>query len=68
MADSKKKDRANIPIHILVYFNSWEDLQEKVKTTDYKAKTENMLNFAKKHHDKMLDRWNNIIIEYSKMI
>ena len=53
---------------ILVYFNSWEDLQEKVKTTDYKAKTQNILNFAKKHHDKMLDRWNNIIIEYSKMI
>jgi hypothetical protein len=53
---------------ILVYFNSWEDLQEKVKTTDYKAKTENILNFAKKHHDEMLQRWNNIIVEYSKTV
>jgi hypothetical protein len=51
---------------ILVYFDSWEDLQEKVKTTDYKARTETILKFAQKHHDDMLSRWNIIINRYNQ--
>ena len=51
---------------ILVYFDSWEDLQEKVKTTDYVAKTQTILEFAQKHHDDMLSRWKNIITEYNQ--
>ena len=49
---------------ILVFFDSWEDLQYKIKTTDYKSKTQKILNFAQNHHDNMLSRWNFIINQY----
>lgn len=49
---------------ILIYFDSWEDLQHKIKTTDYKAKTKIILDFAQKHHDDMLSKWNSIINQY----
>lgn len=49
---------------ILVFFDSWEDLQYKIKTTDYKLKTQKILEFAQKHHDDMLSKWNSIINQY----
>jgi len=50
---------------ILVFFDSWDDLQIKIKTTDYEEKTKTILNFAKKHHDNTLTLWNNIINNYN---
>jgi hypothetical protein len=50
---------------LFVFFDSWEDLQEKVKTTDYIEKTNTILTFAKKHHDEMLRRWKHIIDLYN---
>jgi hypothetical protein len=49
---------------LLVFFDSWEDLQEKVKTIDYETKTQTILDFSKKHHDEMLSRWNTILEKY----
>jgi hypothetical protein len=49
---------------LLVFFDSWEDLQEKVKTIDYETKTKTILDFSKKHHHEMLSRWNTILEKY----
>ncbi len=42
---------------LFVYFDSWEDLVEKVKTTDYDAMRERILRFSQKHQEEMLNRW-----------
>uniref|UniRef100_A0A6C0DJM7 Methyltransferase FkbM domain-containing protein n=1 Tax=viral metagenome TaxID=1070528 RepID=A0A6C0DJM7_9ZZZZ len=49
---------------LFVFFDSWQDLKEKVNTTDYKEKTKTILEFAKTHHDIMLSRWNSVIEKY----
>lgn len=40
-----------------VYFDSWQDLAQKIRTTDYQAKKEYILNFADNHRNTMLSRW-----------
>jgi len=52
--------------NLFVYFDSWEDLQEKVRTTDFIKKTETILLFAKEHHDEMLARWKHVIDLYKR--
>ena len=49
---------------LFVFFDTWEDLQEKVKTTDYVKQTDTILHFAKEHHDEMLSRWKQVIEMY----
>ena len=49
---------------LFVYFDTWDDLQEKVKTIDFIKKTETILLFAKEHQDEMLGRWKQIIDMY----
>uniref|UniRef100_A0A6C0HMY1 Methyltransferase FkbM domain-containing protein n=1 Tax=viral metagenome TaxID=1070528 RepID=A0A6C0HMY1_9ZZZZ len=49
---------------LFVYFDTWNDLQEKVKTTDFIKKTETILLFAKEHQDEMLGRWKKVIDMY----
>jgi len=51
---------------LLVYFDSWEDLREKVNTTDYENKTKKILEYAEKHSSDTLSKWNHIISEYTK--
>jgi hypothetical protein len=51
---------------LLVYFDSWEDLQEKIKTTDYEKQTQKILDFAKKHEVTILSQWNAILDNYTK--
>jgi len=49
---------------LFVFFDTWEYLQDKVKTTDYMKQTETILHFAKQHHDEMLSRWKEVISMY----
>jgi hypothetical protein len=49
---------------LIIYFDSWLDLQNKIKTTDYKAQTEKILKYAEKHSEITLYFWNNIITNY----
>uniref|UniRef100_A0A6C0B8N3 Glycosyltransferase n=1 Tax=viral metagenome TaxID=1070528 RepID=A0A6C0B8N3_9ZZZZ len=46
---------------LFVFFDSWSDLQEKINTTDYEAKTNIILDFARKHETESLERWSNVI-------
>jgi len=50
---------------IFVFFDSWEDLVDKVKTTNYKEMTQKVLDFAKKHEIETLSRWKSIIDDYT---
>jgi hypothetical protein len=49
---------------LLVYFDSWEDLKEKIKTTDYEKQTQKILEYAKKHEETTLVKWNSILENY----
>lgn len=49
---------------LFVYFDSWDDLVIKVKTTDYKAKTARILELAKIHEVETMSRWASIINDY----
>ncbi|MCL5875984.1 MAG: hypothetical protein M1114_05935 [Candidatus Dependentiae bacterium] len=42
---------------ILIYFDSWNDLKEKIITTDYLAMQEKIKSFGKEHRKKMLLLW-----------
>ena len=49
---------------LIIYFDSWEDLQEKVKTTDFESQTKKILEYAEKHSQITLSKWNSIFIDY----
>jgi hypothetical protein len=49
---------------LFVFFDTWEDLQEKVRTTDFIKKTEDILHFSKEHQNEMLARWQYILEMY----
>jgi hypothetical protein len=53
---------------ILVYFDSWEDLVKKVKTTDYEVQTQKILNCARAHLMNTLSGWNRIIEDYNQKL
>jgi hypothetical protein len=46
---------------LFVFFDSWADLQEKINTTDYAAKTRTIVDFAEKHEKECLGRWTSVI-------
>jgi hypothetical protein len=52
---------------IIIYFDSWEDLIEKIKTTDYEKQTKKILEYAKIHSSLTLSKWNNIITKYKNI-
>lgn len=45
---------------VFIYFDSWADLAEKVRTTNFPACKQRIKKFAQNHHDTMLARWNQI--------
>lgn len=45
-----------------VYFDSWEDLKNKINSTDYGLKKQLILSFAKEHCNKQLDMWRKYIL------
>lgn len=42
---------------IIVYFDSWEDLQKKIRTTDYSAMQVKIKTYAENYQRTMLQRW-----------
>jgi hypothetical protein len=49
---------------LLVYFDSWEDLKEKIKTTDYEKQTQKIREYAEKHAVLTFAKWNSILENY----
>jgi hypothetical protein len=49
---------------LLIYFDSWDDLLIKLKTTNYEEQTRKILNYANLHSINTLMRWENIITDY----
>lgn len=45
---------------IMVYFDSWQDLQYKINTIDFPALKERIKNFALAHRQEMLSRWHSV--------
>ena len=45
---------------IIVYYDSWEDLKDKVANTDYAAMRKKIIAFADDHKRKMLKRWRRV--------
>ena len=46
---------------ILNYFDSWEDLVYKINNLDYNNFSLKLLDFGKKHEEKYLNLWKNIL-------
>ena len=42
---------------VFVFFDSWEDLVQKIKNTNYDEKRKTILKFAKQHQEKQLNLW-----------
>jgi hypothetical protein len=53
---------------LFVYFDSWEDLAEKVRTTDYKKRSEIIKQFAARHRQTMVARWKVVFDDIKKSI
>jgi len=44
----------------IVYFDSWQDLKEKINSLDYTSMTKNILELAQQHRSTMLNRWHDV--------
>lgn len=45
---------------LFVYFDSWDDLKQKIDTLDYQAKRTEVLKIAQNHREMMLIRWRSL--------
>ncbi len=48
---------------LFVYFDSWQDLKNKIQTTNFYRKRNQIKSFACKHYDQTMDRWRNVFKE-----
>jgi hypothetical protein len=48
---------------VIIYFDSWDDLREKVARTDYAAMRKKIRNFAQYHRNETLQNWRDIVRE-----
>ncbi len=57
------------PVHrdIITYFDSWEDLKEKIKTTDFPRLRKKVKAYAIIHYKRMLDRWARVFQQIENM-
>ena len=46
---------------LFVFFDSWEDLKNKVKNTNYQEKKDIILKFGEDHKNKTLNKWKNLL-------
>jgi hypothetical protein len=53
---------------LFVYFDSWDDLAKKVRTTDYKTRSEAIKRFAVQHRQTMITRWRVVFDDVKKSI
>lgn len=47
--------------HLFVYFDSWDDLEKKLQTTDLASIRKDVKTFAEKHHRDTLQAWQGLI-------
>lgn len=47
----------------IVYFDSWNDLEHKIKSTNYKELSQNIKLKAQAHRNEMLRRWKEVFYE-----
>lgn len=47
--------------HLFVYFDNWEDLNKKIKTTNYSEMKKRIINFGKQHKEITLTKWKKLI-------
>ncbi len=50
---------------VIIYFDSWDDLREKIATTDYDAVRKKIQDFAQYHRKQMLQGWCEVFGELS---
>lgn len=53
---------------LFVYFDSWEDLAHKVRTTDYAALKKKNIEFGAQHRPTMLNRWAQVFGEMADLL
>ncbi len=53
---------------IITYFDSWQDLKNKINQTNFVQLRQKILNFGKKHKEEMLSRWKNLFQEIKTTI
>lgn len=46
---------------VFVFFDSWKDLQEKIKTTDYNKQKNTIIEFGKRHKEQTLNKWKKLL-------
>jgi len=51
---------------ILVYFDSWDDLKQKIESTDYELLRRKNIEFGKKYQDITLSKWSTLFNELVK--
>jgi hypothetical protein len=51
---------------IFIYFDNWQELVDKVKTTNYEEMTKKIMETAIKHETITLNRWDMILCDYMK--
>ena len=54
------------PYHknILIYFDSWQDLKHKIKSTNYDERKKIIKDFAKQHEEINIDKWKGILFDW----
>jgi hypothetical protein len=48
---------------IITYFDSWEDLKNKIESTDFDALRTKIKNYAQQHREKIIQQWKKIFTE-----
>lgn len=50
---------------LFIYFDSWQDLKNKIETADYEIKNKNIKQFAATHKKTMIARWKEVFEEFN---
>lgn len=48
---------------VIIYFDSWDDLREKIATTDYANMHKKIRSFVQYHRSEMLSKWREVLSE-----
>ena len=46
---------------VFIYFDSWNDLKNKIKTLDFSKQKNILKEIGKKHEKDMLEKWKNVL-------
>ena len=50
-----------LKLHLLIYFDSWEDLKNKINTLNYEEHKLKLKNFGETHIQTTLEKWKYLI-------